>query len=105
MLTTQSSAVKTLAQLGSPVVQEVETDFLVNAFSRMVLIRAFEERAVQCTSGEDPLIAGSIHTCGGQEAIPVGAMSALSSGDRVVATYRGHGWALESGVTPVELMA
>jgi 2-oxoisovalerate dehydrogenase E1 component len=105
MLTTQSSAVKTLAQLGSHVVQAVETDFLVNAYSRMVLIRTFEERAARCTSGADPLIAGSIHTCCGQEAIPVGAMSALSSGDRVVATYRGHGWALERGVTPAELMA
>jgi 2-oxoisovalerate dehydrogenase E1 component len=86
----------------------VQTDnirFLLNAYSRMLLIRQFETQAVNLTRLEPPAIKGSIHTCGGQEAIPVGSMSALRSGDRTIATYRGHGWALENGISPFELLA
>ncbi len=40
-----------------------------------------------------------------QEAIPVGAVAALGPQDRVIATYRGHGWALASGVPLPALLA
>jgi 2-oxoisovalerate dehydrogenase E1 component len=69
----------------------------------MALIRALEERCLELAS--EGVIAGSVHTCAGQEAIPVGAMAALSERDRVVATYRGHGWALACGVPLEELLA
>ena len=69
----------------------------------MLLIRLFEQRCVEL--GNDGHIAGSVHLCGGQEAIPVGARSALEEGDRVVATYRGHGWAIEWGLDLTEMMA
>jgi 2-oxoisovalerate dehydrogenase E1 component len=75
---------------------------LLEAYRRMRLIRAFEE---QCLALSADVIAGSVHLCGGQEAIPVGARSALRDDDRVVATYRGHGWALEWGVEPEALLA
>jgi 2-oxoisovalerate dehydrogenase E1 component len=68
----------------------------------MVTIRLFEERCLALSADS---IAGSIHLCGGQEAIPVGARSALEPGDKAVATYRGHGWAIEWGVPLVELLA
>ncbi|MDB5927121.1 MAG: transketolase [Betaproteobacteria bacterium] len=71
----------------------------------MQTIRKFEERVLQLSRGDAPEIVGSVHLCGGQEAIPVGALAALNADDRVVATYRGHGWALESGITADELMA
>jgi len=75
---------------------------LTDTYRRMLTIRLFEQRCIDL-SGD--AIAGSVHLCGGQEAIPVGARSALQPGDRVVATYRGHGWAIEWGIPLPELMA
>lgn len=75
------------------------------AYRRMLTIRRFEERCLELSTATPPAMAGSLHFCAGQEAIPVGARAALSSDDRVVATYRGHGWALEWGVGVEELLA
>ncbi len=83
----------------------LDLEFRRHAYVRMRMIRRFEEEALRLTKGDSPPISGSIHPCTGQEAIPVGALAALRDDDRVVATYRGHGWALESGITPFELMA
>jgi 2-oxoisovalerate dehydrogenase E1 component len=66
------------------------------AYRRMATIRRFEERALELVT--DGAIEGSIHLCLGQEAIPVGALEALGEHDRVLATYRGHGWAIACGV-------
>jgi 2-oxoisovalerate dehydrogenase E1 component len=79
--------------------------FLRAAYVRMQVIRKFEAKAVELAQADPPMIAGSIHMCAGQEAIPVGALAALRADDRVLATYRGHGWALEAGISPFELMA
>jgi 2-oxoisovalerate dehydrogenase E1 component len=79
----------------------VATDSL-EAYRRMLTIRRFEERCLALSADS---IAGSIHLCGGQEAIPVGARAALNPDDRVVATYRGHGWAIEWGVPLLDLLA
>lgn len=68
----------------------------LEAYRRMLMIRSFEERSLELSTAG--LVAGSIHPCLGQEAIPVGAMAGLDSHDRVLSTYRGHGWALASGV-------
>ena len=76
---------------------------LTDAFRSMLVIRGFEERALALREANE--IAGSIHLCTGQEAIPVGALAALAPTDRVVATYRGHGWAIACGVPPADLMA
>ena len=84
---------------------EEDGTYLREAYRRMRLIRSFEERAMALTAGSAPAIAGSVHLCAGQEAIPVGALAVLRSDDRLVATYRGHGWALEAGIPPQELMA
>src|SRR5690349_6963664 len=68
------------------------------AYRRMAFIRAFEEQVLQLSrEGE---VIGSVHLCLGQEAVPVGAMEALGEQDRVLSTYRGHGWALACGVDP-----
>jgi 2-oxoisovalerate dehydrogenase E1 component len=74
---------------------------LTEAYRRMLTIRLFEQRCIDL-GGE--VIAGSVHLCGGQEAIPVGARSVLEPDDRVVATYRGHGWAIEWGIPLAGLM-
>lgn len=73
------------------------------AYRRMCTIRRFEERCAEL--GAEGEIAGSIHLCAGQEAIPVGARAGLGPDDRILATYRGHGWALAAGVPVAELLA
>jgi TPP-dependent pyruvate/acetoin dehydrogenase alpha subunit len=71
-------------------------------FRRMVLIRRFEE-SVQSLflKGE---IYGTTHLYNGQEACSVGVASTLEDGDRVAATYRGHGAALAVGTDPQAFM-
>ena len=74
-----------------------------SAYRRMSIIRQFEERCLQLS--REGLIPGSIHLCLGQEAIPVGVCAALEDRDRVIATYRGHGWAIARGVPLEPLLA
>jgi 2-oxoisovalerate dehydrogenase E1 component len=76
---------------------------LLPAFRTMLTIRRFEERALALRQAGE--IAGSIHLCTGQEAIPAGALEVLAPDDRVVATYRGHGWAIACGIPLDRLMA
>jgi 2-oxoisovalerate dehydrogenase E1 component len=82
-----------------------ETDELTPllAYEWMLRIRAFESRCRALS--DDGAIAGSIHLCAGQEAIPVGVVSLLRPGDGIVATYRGHGWAIATGVPLPDLLA
>jgi acetoin:2,6-dichlorophenolindophenol oxidoreductase subunit alpha len=71
-------------------------------YRKMLLIRHFEE-AVQALflKGE---IYGTTHLYNGQEASAVGVVSMLGEGDRVAATYRGHGAALAVGTEAQALM-
>jgi TPP-dependent pyruvate/acetoin dehydrogenase alpha subunit len=71
-------------------------------YRRVRLIRRFEE-TVQALfqRGE---VHGTTHLYIGQEAVATGVGSALAPGDRVAATYRGHGHALSIGVEPQGLM-
>lgn len=71
----------------------------------MIIIREVEQQARDLSVATPPKILGSVHLCAGQEAIPVGALAALSSTDQVVATYRGHGWAIASGLPLTETFA
>ncbi len=85
--------------------QSGRSETLLRYYARMRAIRHFERRCSELSAGAEPLVAGSVHTCLGQEAIPVGALSSLRADDYVVATYRGHGWVLESGVPMEAVMA
>src|ERR1700733_2152559 len=76
---------------------------LQGAYREMVLIRKFEEQCLRLSNAG--IVAGSMHLCGGQEAIPVGACAALGVTDRVISTYRGHGWAIARGVPAKLVMA
>jgi len=73
----------------------------IDAYRRMALIRLFEDRCLEL--GKVGVIAGSVHTCQGQEAIPVGTLAALGEADRVLPTYRGRGRSLACGV-PVDAL-
>jgi TPP-dependent pyruvate/acetoin dehydrogenase alpha subunit len=72
-------------------------------YTAMYRVRRVEETLLDLVRQRE--IAGSVHLCIGQEAIPVGACAALGPNDPVIATYRGHGWALARGVPLVELLA
>jgi pyruvate dehydrogenase E1 component alpha subunit len=72
-------------------------------YNRMVMIRIFEERAVELFA--QGLITGSTHLCIAQEATSLGVCAALRPDDLVLATYRGHGVALAKGSDPKHIMA
>lgn len=75
----------------------------VELLRNMILIRELEQQARDLSVSTPPKILGSVHLCAGQEAVPVGTLAALSPTDQVVATYRGHGWAVASGLPLAEI--
>jgi TPP-dependent pyruvate/acetoin dehydrogenase alpha subunit len=68
---------------------------LLDLYRRMVEIRIFEDEVLRLFNRN--LVRGSTHLCQGQEAVSVGACSALRSGDTMTCTYRGHGAVLAMG--------
>jgi TPP-dependent pyruvate/acetoin dehydrogenase alpha subunit len=80
----------------------LSADQALDLYRTVRLIRRFEE-TVQTLflRGE---VHGTTHLYIGQEAVATGVGSALGSGDRVAATYRGHGHALSIGVDPQALL-
>jgi 2-oxoisovalerate dehydrogenase E1 component len=82
-----------------------DKEFALTAFQRIAFIRSFEAKALSLSKATPPSIVGSMHLCAGQEAVPVGAMAALRAEDKVISTYRGHGWAISSGLDATSVMA
>ena len=75
---------------------QLSRDQLLQAYRRMVTIRAFEERLHdEIAKGE---IAGFTHLYAGQEAAAVGICEHLADDDFIVSTHRGHGHCLAKGV-------
>src|SRR5881275_1785267 len=80
-----------------------DRDTLMKIFHQMLLIRRFEEKCAESYSlGK---IGGFCHLYIGQEAVGVGAISALRPDDYVVSHYREHGHALARGLEPKGIMA
>jgi 2-oxoisovalerate dehydrogenase E1 component len=78
-------------------------DDLLDLYSRMVLLRKFEEEVQKLyKKGEIP---GFIHLYIGQEATGVGVCSHLRKDDWITSTHRGHGHALAKGVPPDQVLA
>jgi 2-oxoisovalerate dehydrogenase E1 component len=75
----------------------------VHRYSQMLTIRRTEETILELRRQE--AFPGSVHLCVGQEVAPVAVCEALGEPDRIIATYRGHGWALAAGVPLDELLA
>src|ERR1700677_658962 len=69
----------------------------------MLRIRELEQRSLDLSTTTPPAVIGSAHFCAGQEAVPVGALAGLGDADPLVATCRGHGWALASGLSLTEV--
>ncbi|MFQ5595574.1 MAG: pyruvate dehydrogenase (acetyl-transferring) E1 component subunit alpha [Anaerolineae bacterium] len=70
---------------------------------KMRLIRRFEDAAAEWYARGR--IAGFLHLYNGEEAVAVGAMTALRPEDRLMSHYRDHGHALAKGSDPKLLMA
>ena len=86
----------------SPPIQE-DRETLVKIFHQMLLIRRFEEKCAESYSlGK---IGGFCHLYIGQEAVGVGAISALRDDDFVLTSYREHGQAIAKGISPEAVMA
>jgi pyruvate dehydrogenase E1 component alpha subunit len=80
-----------------------DRDTLRNLFHQMLLIRRFEEKCAETYSlGK---IGGFCHLYIGQEAVGVGAISAVRTDDYVVTSYREHGQAIAKGISPDAVMA
>ncbi|MDY6971199.1 MAG: pyruvate dehydrogenase (acetyl-transferring) E1 component subunit alpha [Thermodesulfobacteriota bacterium] len=83
-------------------VQMTESE-LLKMYHNMVLIREFEERTAEMYARGK--ITGFCHLYIGEEAVAVGAISALNQDDYVVSSYRDHGHCLVKGSGPSEVMA
>jgi len=80
-----------------------DRDTLIKILHQMVLIRRFEEKCAESYSlGK---IGGFCHLYIGQEAVGVGAISALRPDDYVLTSYREHGQAIAKGISPDAVMA
>ncbi|MBM3122330.1 MAG: thiamine pyrophosphate-dependent dehydrogenase E1 component subunit alpha, partial [Chloroflexi bacterium] len=77
-------------------------DDRLELYRRMLLIRLFEERALESFSRG--LVYGTTHTAIGQEADAVGVLSCTWPGDVIVSNHRGHGHFLAYG-GPAEALA
>ena len=80
-----------------------DRDTLKNLFHQMLLIRRFEEKCAE--SYNLGKIGGFCHLYIGQEAVGVGAISAIRKDDYVVTSYREHGQAIAKGIPPEAVMA
>ncbi len=99
------SSVKTAAPPASStrLTEEAPAPSRKELLREMLLIRRFEERCAEAYAlGK---IGGFCHLYIGQEAVGVGAISALREDDYVIASYRDHGQALARGVPPRAVMA
>jgi TPP-dependent pyruvate/acetoin dehydrogenase alpha subunit len=69
----------------------------------MIRIRLFEERVAEYKLNGK--ILGQVHCCIGQEAIVVGACSALTKNDYIISNHRSHGHIIAKGVDINSIMA
>ncbi len=96
------STAETAAQ-GKHSVADSDRAYLLDCLKQIIHIRAFEQCALEASQAIPPKVVGSIHLCAGQEAVPVAAVAGLDSSDQIISTYRGHGWALASGLPVLEV--
>jgi pyruvate dehydrogenase E1 component alpha subunit len=83
--------------------EPVSPALLKKLYEQMLLIRRFEERAGQLYGMG--LISGFCHLYIGQEAVAVGAYSAMQPQDTMITAYRDHGHMLVAGMDPRGVMA
>lgn len=80
-----------------------DRETLIELLRQMLLIRRFEEKSAEAYSMGK--IGGFCHLYIGQEAVGVGAISAIRREDYVLTSYRDHGQAIAKGMSPDAVMA
>ena len=86
-----------------PKLGDDERQRLTDYYTRMMLIRRFEERAQRAYT--EALIGGYCHLNLGEEAAIVGLLGELNPDDYLFTNYREHGYALNRGIEPRRVMA
>src|SRR6266496_2048548 len=81
----------------------LDSQTLINLLHQMLVIRRFEEKSAEAYSTGK--IGGFCHLYIGQEAVAVGAMSAIRQDDYVLTSYREHAHALTKGISSESVMA
>lgn len=84
-------------------IEDLDRDALVNIYHLMILCRRFEEKSAEAYSAGK--IGGFCHLYIGQEAVAIGAISAIRKEDYVLTSYREHAHAIAKGITPESVMA
>jgi pyruvate dehydrogenase E1 component alpha subunit len=82
---------------------EIDRETLVNIYHQMLLVRRFEEKSAEIYSAGK--IGGFCHLYIGQEAVAIGAISAIRKDDYVLTSYREHAHAIAKGMSPESVMA
>ena len=82
---------------------EIGKEEKLSLLKRMMLIRAFEEKAE--TLFQQKLIPGFVHLSIGQEASTAGSCAALRPDDYIISTHRGHAHILAKGGDPKFMFA
>src|SRR5258705_13240123 len=83
--------------------EEIDGDALVSIYYQMLLVRRFEEKSAEAYSMGK--IGGFCHLYIGQEAVAIGAISAIRKDDYVLTSYREHAHALAKGMSADSVMA
>ena len=81
----------------------LDHETLIELYRQMLLIRRFEEKSAEAYSSGK--IGGFCHLYIGQEAVAVGAISAIRKDDYVLTSYREHGHAIAKGMSCDSVMA
>ena len=98
-----SKEAKKLKQDQKRRLESTDRETLVRLFREMLLARRFEEKSAEAYSlGK---IGGFCHLYIGQEAVAIGAISALRPDDYVLTSYREHAHAIAKGISPDAVMA
>lgn len=98
MTTLTSPSVTSPGVGASPTSAQAGLD-LVDAWSRMLAIRTFENGLASLV-GASYDVSRYVHLCTGHEAVAVGVCAAARAEDWMTTTYRGHGVVLARGGSP-----
>ena len=82
---------------------ELDRATLKSIYRQMLLVRRFEEKSAEAYSAGK--IGGFCHLYIGQEAVAIGAISAIRKDDYVLTSYREHAHAIAKGISPEAVMA
>jgi pyruvate dehydrogenase E1 component alpha subunit len=82
---------------------QLSPEFKIGLLRRMMEIRAFEDKVFELLARN--ILQGASHVYAGQEAVAVGACSAITDRDYITSTHRGHGHCLALGADLKLMMA